>query len=92
MKEKLQNSGSSIKIMSGVKDVNEGGERLQTINFEFKSYAAVRALVYQARALKNQYLIEQFMRLKRKEQEANSAKNKKESKCLLNEVKYIFYV
>ena len=46
MKEKSQNSGSSIKIMSGVKDVNEGGERLQTINFEFKSYAAVRALVY----------------------------------------------
>ena len=67
MKENKQ-ANSLIKIASVAKEV-EGGDRLQTVDFEFKSYAAVRALVYQARALKNQYLIEQFMRLKRKEQE-----------------------
>ena len=56
MKENRQ-ANSLIKIASVAKEV-EGGDRLQTVDFEFKSYAAVRALVYQARALKNQYLIE----------------------------------
>ena len=41
----------------------------QQESFEFKSYAVVRALVYQAHAVKNQYLIQHLVRMKEKEAE-----------------------
>lgn len=37
---------------------------METDDFQFKSYAMVRALVYQAHAVRNQYIIGQLLKKK----------------------------